>query len=352
MKEIVIGLLKSNHPIKLKKALVEKLSQNGSFLQTVKLSELIFDLELLWSIQPNEVDLNQANFIFDLKKNYECLNENCDILKQIFILYAQNFREQPPDDFNFDVFENHLLNLFKLTFMPNLNRASNSFVIKNKLILLMQWLRLIVESFYVELNRIEAISSLINILHMINLNLSKFDSDSINFYYFIQNDTKFGYEYLTLVRACFDHIEVLENLKQIQTPPSTMTNGHHGGEEPLIVESCLFESICLMIKSVSVKQILSREQKLQIDEQLREEQNMNFLNELFHNVHLIVEFLKWNMNRSHKMFELCLKYLIDILCVHSSAELNPIIAQLFNCFDIGIVTVFIKNYFAVSFFIR
>lgn len=230
--------------------------------------------------------------------------------------------------------------MFKLTFMPNLNRPINSIAIKTRLSLLMLWLRLLIKSLFVSIStttrRIELTSSLINILHILNLNMSKTDPDSINFFYFIQNDTKFCHDYLNVI---IDSFELVESLATAEMQP--------------LVDSCRLETICILIKSVALKQSLSREQKTQVDEQLvkLQQQNVNFLKEMFANLNLTVTFIKTSVVKSERLFELALKFAIDILCTHGLFELNQTIAQLMTCFDIGISSVYIKNFLQVIHFL-
>lgn len=216
--------------------------------------------------------------------------------------------------------------------MPNLNRPINSIVIKNRLSLLMLWLQLLIESVFVAIassSRTELASSLTNILHVLNLNMTKTDADSINFFYFIQNDTKFCLDYLNAIRSSFELVETLAVAEQ----------------QP-IVDSCVFETMCMLMKSVALKQSLSREQKAQVDEQLvkKQQQNINFLKEMFNNLNRTVMFIKSGVSKSDLLFEWALKYFVDMLCSHDLYELNQTIAQLLICFDINIASVYIKNF--------
>lgn len=91
MKEIILGLLKSSNPVKLKKILLGKLCQNDNVIKSVGLNELISDIERMWSIQAwDEISsLNQAALIDELKLAYDHLNEHFDLLKDLFNSYAQ-----------------------------------------------------------------------------------------------------------------------------------------------------------------------------------------------------------------------------------------------------------------------
>lgn len=219
--------------------------------------------------------------------------------------------------------------------MPNLNRPVNSIVVKSRLSILMNWWRILIESLLTSLAKpkpIDITSSIINILHILNLNLAKYNPDSINFFYFIQNDTKFCLDYLKMVQSSFDLVET------VVAP-----------DMQLLVDSCLLETIYILVKSVAVKQTISADQKAQVDEQLvkHQKQNVNFLKEVFSNLNLIVGFVKSAVSKSGRIFEFGLKYLIDVLCSNSMLDLNQTVAQVLTCFDIGLASVFVKNFLKV-----
>lgn len=368
MKNIVIGIVKSTNNNKLKKALVEKLYLNGTFFQTVNFSELVYDLEEIWFINESLVLMSDScvNSATDqLKLTYEKLKEQSEVLEFLFDLYASNAIDKLPSNnvtnndagLNLIKYQHHLLELVSNTFLPEINVPNNSVLVKNKLLILIEWCRLLVESFYAKVLLIvnpsshELVLSLLHTLSRINLNLSVVESDRINFLYFLQNDTKFCLVYLNLIKSLF---ALLENYNDALIKTSELQVGSFNGDEydkfNHFRDSVLFETICLLTKSVSLKQPLSQEQKARVEQQLKPHENVNFLKELFFNLTLIVEFLKAHITKSNKMFELCLKYLIDLLCTHPSAQLNPTVAPIFNCFDLNISNAFIKNFFYVGAF--
>lgn len=93
MKQIVVGLLKStNHPVKLKKALLNKLCQTGDVVKAVNLNELIAEIEKVFRIEAwDEINtsLDQSSLIDELKASYDNLTEHFDLLKELFNSYAQ-----------------------------------------------------------------------------------------------------------------------------------------------------------------------------------------------------------------------------------------------------------------------
>lgn len=90
MNEIVIGVLKSNNPIKLKFALTKKLCQNEDLVKTVNINEFVEDVEKLWSIQVRH-DLDEQSLSImtaKLEDSYKSLCDNYEILKYFFDSYA------------------------------------------------------------------------------------------------------------------------------------------------------------------------------------------------------------------------------------------------------------------------
>lgn len=98
----------------------------------------------------------------------------------------------------------HLLNLIKLTFLPNLNR-SNLSVHKQSVCMLIAWLRCVCDALLAKVTSNEFCFSLLSLLAIVNSNLAlackHSNVNSINYLYFMQNDIKFCREYLRFVKT-------------------------------------------------------------------------------------------------------------------------------------------------------
>lgn len=92
MNQIVVGVLKSQNPVKLKKALVKKLCQNRDSLKSVSINELIFELEKIWSIEAWDemTSLDPASMVDKLKLAYDSLGENFEVLLELFQSIVQS----------------------------------------------------------------------------------------------------------------------------------------------------------------------------------------------------------------------------------------------------------------------
>ena len=198
MEKIVIGLLRSQHNVKIKRAFIEKLiTSHNEPSANYTLKELINDIELLWSIGIKP-DLNGIK-----QDSYESFVSHYDIIKSIlnyFLLREET--QQQIIEINIQQLITHLINLIKMTFLWNLNRELNYYAIRQNYLILITWLRLLNESYLSNLNNFELCSNFVNVLSTLNTNLIQTDKNSsIVFLYFIQNDSHFCKEYLSFTKS-------------------------------------------------------------------------------------------------------------------------------------------------------
>lgn len=337
MDKIIIGLLKSNHNIKLKKALLEKLiekNNNNSQSEVLDINKFIYELENIWCIGDYlQVTLDQ----------YESLKQHADVIIAV-LKYA--FKQQTKQ-INFDdLITNCLITKIKLTILPNPNPSGdNTILIKNNLLILILWSRLIIEASF-EFNSFNTHAqqfNLVNILNILNINFRN-SATHVNYLYFIQNDTKFCSEYLKLFGLLGNLID-LDSIKD-------NSNDY--------IENCIFETICLLIVSICKDQKLNEK-----DQELFKNVKVN-IKESFENLNEIVRQIKHLLNKSSRLFELTLKYLVDILCTEGGGDdnrkkqdesnsveipinknLNLTTVEIFKCFDLEKAGLIIQSFFQV-----
>jgi len=204
MEKIVIGLLRSQYNVKIKQSIISKIIESKTKPSVTHSSQdLLTDIELLWSIG-QDPDFN-SNKRCDISLIYESLLEHYDLIKLILNYYLSLEETQSTDciiETYIQKLITHLVNLIKITFMPNLNRTNDLYKMKQTNIALLVWLRLINETYLTKLNNFEICSNFINILSILNSQLFKSDKiSSISFLYFVQNDLPFCKEYLNFTKS-------------------------------------------------------------------------------------------------------------------------------------------------------
>jgi len=199
MENILIGLIKSDHNVRFKKAMIEKLLASKSEPSPhYTLKDLMNEIELLWSIG-QDADLN-AEKCCATTNLYDSFSAHYDLIKLILAYFIKRDLDAT---LNIQELMTHLINLIKILFMPNLNRENNYRMIRQNFLVLIKWLRLINDTFLASLNNFEICSNFVNILSTLNTNLLYHPdkASSIHFLYFIQNDSIFCREYLNLTKS-------------------------------------------------------------------------------------------------------------------------------------------------------
>ncbi len=208
MDKIFIGLLKSEHNVKIKKAFIEKLIKQdvlNNQLVSYSPQDLIQEIEVIWKIQSTNLDLENQ------QANYESFQKHFSIIKLVlnhFLMRETNILLQINNSRIIEKkFQNlliHLINLIKIFFATDemgLN-IETMLLKRERFLILIVWLRLLTESFLNCIKTFELCSNFINILSTINLSLM--DTDNLNasyFVHFLQNDSYFCDEFLKLIAA-------------------------------------------------------------------------------------------------------------------------------------------------------
>ncbi len=198
MENIFIGLIKSDHNVRFKKAMIEKLIASKSEPSAnYTLRDLMNEIEILWSIG-QDADSN-AKKCCATASLCDSFGMHYDLNKSILAYFIK----RDLNALNIQDLMTHLINLIKIFFMPNLNRESNYGMIRKNFLVLIKWLRLINETFLANLNNFEICSNFVNILSTLNANLlyNPDKASSMNFLYFVQNDSVFCREYLSFTKS-------------------------------------------------------------------------------------------------------------------------------------------------------
>ncbi|CAF0860629.1 unnamed protein product [Brachionus calyciflorus] len=360
MSELIVGILKSSNPIKLKNAFIDKIvSTNALFkVEKLNLNILLTDLEKIWSLIINPTKFtsitSENNFTLynkALKERYQNLKENYEIVKKVLENLDQN-----SDKIQFDpsVYIIHLSELFKSIFEIDLNnRDFNVILLKNTILLIITWFHLIVNSFT---SNIEFILNMIQLLNTLNSNISSKQNNLINFYFFIQNDSFFCSEYLHLIKSF--------NLNDLMI---TLITSNYNKDKQELVENTEFEVISLFLNSFCYKQHLATQQQLDLMVKYEIYSQPSVFQEIFINLKEAANLMKSYLNQSNRLFEWTLKYLFDLLsdfntiATHSANNLsheefmllvnqhinglNFYCAEFFKCFDVNLAELTINNYF-------
>ena len=356
MEKILIGVLKSSHKIKLKEALISKITESSQTPSlSFNLSEFVDDIEQQWHIG---VNLNTDQLTYDVNLNYHAFLSHSDLitscLKYIFA-YQETVqsREEASAAFVLKSYQDlltHLLNLVKLTFLPNLNR-SNSLLVKQSVHILIVWLRCVCEAFLEKVSHTELCFNLVSLLAIVNSNLS-FSSknpsvSSMNYLYFMQNDATFGKEYVKLVRSIM--LPLIEKNLNASTRYDAFLEKNFN-QIYSYVENCLFETSCLLILSFCKEQTLNGDY---LSEDHEENSAKNTLECIGESVHLI----RYVITKSNSLFEMVFNFFIDILinktnssrsismndCARNATVNGGHVVELLKCFDLTRATFIIKN---------
>lgn len=208
MEKLAIGLLKSNHNIQLKETFIEKLIQGEATNKpspTYSPRHFINEIEDLWTIANNtSADLEKA------KSNYASFQTHFGLIKKILSHFLDyeirlKFHEFNGVELTEKEFPNlliHFINLIKSTFSTCPGHTESISLKRERLLLLIAWLRLLTETFLVSLKDFELAANFINILSTLNLTLM--ESENLNasyFLYLIQNDSNFCEECLKFFSA-------------------------------------------------------------------------------------------------------------------------------------------------------
>jgi hypothetical protein len=365
MEKIVTGLLKSTHNIKLKNALFQKLIEGKQLPSaSFNLNEFIDDIEKQWSIGLNlNLDLTNLNKT-NTNQNYESLLAHYDLISNSLNYFLKWQEEQINNKLqlnlnNEDVFKpysdliTHLINLIKITFLPNLNRSNSLIILKNNVLILITWLRLITESFLANVTNIEFRFKLISCLAILNSNLNSLNKNenAVNYLYLIQNDVKFCSEYVGLVRSLMvPLVDFNANAKQ----EYEAFFEKNFSQICAFIEKCLYETICLLMLSVSKEQSVSNELLKDDLDAIKKEAN---LKESLNNLNDIVGLISLFINKSNKLFEATFQFLIDLLigddlkatdlATNKLSVYTGAISDLLKCFDLNRATLIIKNFLEV-----
>jgi hypothetical protein len=367
MENIVLGLFKSQHNLKLKKAFIEKLIDTNQLpSQNFQLIQFLNDLKTQFSIGLNnnlnlDLSIPLITQIEQSKRAYETLTDHYDLIflaLKYLLDYVNNVKSNEKIKIYNDLVVD-LINLAKLTFLPNLSSINNRscFLIKNDLIILFIWSRLISESILSTTNNNELRFNLLNYLLILNQNLlnnqqnkvAQFTNNiqnSTNYLYFMQTDSSFCSNYLKLIRT------ILVNLVDDYTTKQNDEISNQSASE--LIEKSLVEVITVLMVSVIKEQSIGSD----LDEQKEKIKQQIDLKENFKNLKDIVDLISYFIQKSHKLFEVTLKFLIEMLSTSSkSNESNKYlfnggaIAELFKCFEITKAKLVIEDFFRVIFFL-
>jgi hypothetical protein len=366
MENIVLGLFKSQHNIKLKKAFIEKLIDTNQLpSQSFQLIQFVNELKVQFSIGLNnnlnlDLSIPLITQIEQSNRVYETLNDHYDLIYLVlkYLLdYVNNVKSNEIIKIYNDLVVD-LINLAKLTFLPNLSSINNRscFLIKNDLIILFIWSRLISESILTTTNNHDLKFNLLNYLLILNQNLLNNQhietaqstnniQNSTNYLYFMQTESNFCSNYLRLIRT------VLINLVD------DYTNIHHNESNDesasALIEKSLVEVITLLMVSVIKEQSIvsdSNEQKEKLKQQLDLKENLKNLKD-------IVDLISYFIQKSDKLFEVTLKFLIEMLSTNKKSHESTrflfnggAIAELFKCFEITKAKLVIEDFFRVNIF--
>ena len=363
MENIVLGLFKSQHNIKLKKAFIDKLIDSNQLpSQNFQLIQFLNELKSQFSIGLNnslnlDLSIPLIAQIEQSNRAYETLRDHYDLI-YVVLKYLLDYVNNVKSNENTKTYNDlvvDLINLAKLTFLPNLSSLNNRscFLIKNDLIILFIWSRLISESILSTTNNHELRFNLLNYLLILNQNLLNNQhkvtaqstnniQNSTNYLYFMQTDSNFCSNYLRLIRT------ILVNLVDDYTTKQSDENINQSAS--VLIEKSLVEVITLLMISVIKEQpIVSN-----LDEQKENLKHKLDLKENLKNLKDIVDLISYFIQKSDKLFEVTLKFLIEMLSTTAkSTEPNKYlfnggaIAELFKCFEFTKAKLVIEDFFRV-----
>ena len=338
MENIIIGLLKSAHNVKLKQVIVDKLIQGGQ-RPSAQFSMLSFveGVESALLIVADEQTANGVDFQQRLS--------NFSSHRELLLASVQHLLANANDD---PVAADRTCKAL----LSHLIAVSGQLVSKDQsdeLTLLFDWSHLLIQAMFA-LRNASSLPSHVDcrlfLAHINSLILGTCGGDTLNFLYDMQNNSQFCANYLSLVGMLAE--------------PLLVDSGHHADDEGEMTSACLFQVLTILIASLLQQQqqpqppVASHTASRPVVHDQRA--HMNNLRESTRLVRLFV-------SKSDKLFEMSLNFLLQLVfasvesaegdnsnqqqqqqLMHGGAALP----ELLKCFELARAKLIIAAHFELS----
>ena len=395
MEKLVVAILKSEHNVKLKKALVDKLLVNETARPSAgfNMKDFLFELERLWSIGAIGLDAlsdttgyETGKQLFVKKKaKYESFKEHSAILSSVLKYLFKSCDNSIAGQLCQETHEEedwcqHLVNLIKLYFLPNLNRIQFGQLVKYNLITLIAYLRLVIDAFNETIGSLQTRVNLMNILATINTSFYQSYASSIeatavvametdedaaagssrdvNFLYLVQNDCKFGAEYLGFLSSFVALVDWFFQYSSLDPHSLLSDDKIDFNAIKVFIEETVKDTLKLIVISVSRRHVNQLDSSSDPTAFSQDSEWLSAFNakESFENLVKSALLLRILSSKSDKLYKHALTSLVEVLMTSVDSEnekdaksktINENVVQLLSAFELKKANFVLINFFHV-----